>query len=198
MCVVYDIISEKLVRELSKQKGGFSDNYKGLKILTIGRLVDAKGYDMAIEACYRLKKEGLEFKWYVIGEGDLEKYKKLVKKYKLENYFIFLGVYSNPYTFLSQCDIYVQPSRFEGFGLAIAEARILGKPIVATNFSVIHNQLTNEKNGIIVNMDAESIYGGINKLVNNSRLVANLRTNLLNDKVGTEKELKKVYSLLEN
>ena len=58
-----------LIKSMALKESGFKDNFKGLRILTIGRLVDVKGYDLAIEACNRLKKEGYKFKWYVLGEG---------------------------------------------------------------------------------------------------------------------------------
>ncbi|QGQ47217.1 glycosyltransferase [Metabacillus sediminilitoris] len=198
-CVVYDILSPNLIKRMATEGNGFHDNFNGLKILTIGRLVEAKGYDMAIEACYMLKKHGYKFKWYVIGEGNIEnKLKKMVREFELEDTFIFLGTFHNPYTLLNQCDIYVQPSRFEGFGLAIAEARILQKPIVATNFPIVHNQLINGQNGIIVNMNSEGVYKGIKQLIENKNLRDNICLRLRNEKVGTEEEIYKVNLLLES
>ena len=197
--VIYDIISPTLISSMSLEKEGFKDNYQGLKLLTIGRLVESKGYDLAIEASYKLKKDGIDFKWYVIGEGILkEKLQKIISQYGLEENFIFLGTYQNPYTFLNEIDIYVQPSRFEGFGLAIAEAKILNKPIIATNFTVVHDQIKNLENGIIVKMNAEAIYQGIKELINNATLRNNLASNLQKEKKGSEKEIEKVYKLIED
>ncbi|WP_226667502.1 glycosyltransferase [Metabacillus litoralis] len=195
--VIYDILSPNLIKSMASEDGGFKDNYYGLRILTIGRLVEAKGYDMAIEACIKLKKHGYKFKWYVIGEGILEnKLKKMVTEFQLEDIFIFLGTYQNPYVFLKQCDIYVQPSRFEGFGLAIAEAKILQKPIIATNFSVVQNQIKNKKNGLIVNMNSESIFNGIKEIIDNNKLINLFCERLSKEDVGTEREINKIYSML--
>lgn len=197
--VIYDIISSSLVTSMSQKDGGFADNFKGLRILTIGRLVHLKGYDMAIEACYRLKRDGFEFKWYVIGEGDLRnKLENMIKEHGLEDNFIFLGTHQNPYTFLKQSDIYVQPSRFEGFGLAIAEARILKKSVVATNFTVVHNQIKHRENGLIVNMDSEDLYKGIKEMIIDSDLRHRVYLNLGKENIGTEEEVFKVYSLIES
>ena len=118
-CVVYDIVSPTLIKSMALKDDGFNDNFDGIRILTIGRLVDVKGYDLAIKACYKLKSKGYNFKWYVIGEGNLKsKLENMIKEFQLEDTFILLGIYQNPYVFLKQCDIYVQPSRFEGYGLA--------------------------------------------------------------------------------
>ncbi|MGM0874215.1 MAG: glycosyltransferase [Bacillota bacterium] len=196
--VVYDILSPNLIKSMALEDGGFQDDFNGLRILTIGRLVEPKGYDLAIEACHMLKKQGYKFKWYVIGEGTLKsKLKNMVKEYQLEDVLIFLGTYQNPYGFLRQCDIYVQPSRFEGYGLAIAEARILQKPIVATNFSVVKNQIKNKENGLIVDMNAEAIYKGIQEIIEDEKLKIFICENLRKMILGTEEEIEKVYSLIE-
>jgi glycosyltransferase involved in cell wall biosynthesis len=197
--VIYDIVSPKLIKLMASQEGGFYDNFNGMKILTIGRLVDVKGYDLAIKASYKLKNEGILFKWYAIGEGiKRTKYEKMVREYGLQDYFFFLGTHQNPYTYLKQCDIYVQPSRFEGYGLALAEARLLEKPIVATNFTVVHNQIKDRENGIIVNTDSEAIYKGIKEIIADNNLKEFLCKNLRKEHVGTEDEIDKVYSILES
>ncbi|WP_339995948.1 glycosyltransferase [Priestia aryabhattai] len=197
--VIYDIVSPKLIKSMSTNNGGFQDGFDGIRILTIGRLVDVKGYDMAIEACYKLKKQGYKFRWYVIGEGTLKsKLQNMVREFQLEDTFIFLGTFQNPYVFLKQCDIYVQPSRFEGYGLAIAEAKILQRPIVATNFTVIHNQIQNRKNGLIVNMNAEGICQGIKEVIEHKNLREYFYKNLSAEDVGTEEEINKVCCLIEN
>ncbi|AGK52661.1 glycosyltransferase [Bacillus sp. 1NLA3E] len=196
--VIYDIISPTIIKSLALEESSFKDNYNGLRILTIGRLVDVKGYDLAIEACKRLKEEGYKFKWYVLGEGEKKAtYENMVRKYGLQDTFIFLGVHHNPYPYIRNCDIYVQPSRYEGYGLAIAEAKILEKPVVATNFTVVYNQLKENENGVIVNMNPNSIYEGIKKIIEDKDLRNKIYNNLRSEKKGTEEELLKVYSLLE-
>jgi glycosyltransferase involved in cell wall biosynthesis len=198
-CVIYDIVSPKLIRSMAKQRGGFNDFFDGIRILTIGRIVSVKGYDLAIEACYKLKKSGYKIKWYAIGEGNLKyEYEKKIKEFNIQDTFIFLGTHCNPYTYLSQCDIYVQPSRFEGYGLAIAEARILWKPIIATNFTVVHNQIKDKENGLIVSMDPDDIFHGIKNLIEDNNLRNQLIVNLHNTIKGTEEEISKIYALMES
>lgn len=180
--VIYDIISPELVREMAIKGKSYTDGFKGTRILTIGRHVLLKGYDMAIDAAKLLKENDIDFRWYSIGEGVLtNELKKIVKEKNLENNFVFLGTYTNPYAFLRECDIYCQTSRFEGFGMAIAEAKILCKPIVATNFTVVSDQLKNYENGLIINMEAEDIYEGIKELIENEKTKMILLRNLYNE-----------------
>ena len=125
---------------MSKEREGLKNDSEHINILTVGRLViHYKGYDLAIKAAKRLKQNGYKFKWYIVGDGpDKDKIKKLIIKNELTNEFILLGKKDNPYPYMRSCDIYVQPSRKEGFGLTTIEAKILKRPIVCTNFNTSH------------------------------------------------------------
>lgn len=194
---IYDIISEELINSMANKEKGFTDDYSGVRILTIGRLVYQKGYEYAIEAAKCLKDKKIDFRWYVIGEGNLKnELENKIGEYKLENNFKFLGTFTNPYPFVKQCDIYCQPSRFEGFGLAIAEARILNKPIVATNFDIVYDQIKDKENGLISKKDGEDIANKIMELINNDELKNKIINNLKKENVGTEKELSRIYNLI--
>lgn len=196
--VIYDIISENIIKDMGKSAKGFNDTYNGIRILTIGRLVYQKGYEFAIQAARILKENGVDFRWYAIGEGDLkDELEELIKKYKLEDEFILLGTFVNPYPFLRECDIYCQPSRFEGFGLAIAEARIFNKPIVATNFDIVHDQLKHEQNGVIAEMNGESVANSLMEVLINNELRGKIIDNLSKEEIDTENELKKICKLME-
>lgn len=195
--VIYDTISSELVKKMANEGQGYEDKFEGIRILTIGRHVHLKGYDMAIDAAKLLKASGVNFRWYSIGEGVLTNdLKKQVKEKGLEDNFIFLGTYTNPYPFIKGCDIYCQPSRFEGFGMAIAEAKILQKPIIATNFDIIYDQIEDKKNGLIVNMNSKDLYIGINEILNNKNLIKIINKNLNNERIGTENEIIKLIKLL--
>ena len=195
---IYDIISEKLINNMASEGKGFVDNYKGIRILTIGRLVYQKGYEYAIEAAKYLKDKNIDFIWYVIGEGNLRsELEKMVIEYNLQDNFKFLGIFTNPYPFIRECDIYCQPSRFEGFGLAIAEARILNKPIVATNFDIVYDQIRDGENGLISEMNGYSVSKNIERLIEEKNLKREIINNMRMEQVGTEDEIKKVLKLLE-
>ena len=134
---------------------------------------------MAIEACKKLEEDGYKITWYVIGEGEERgNLEKMIEENDLKGKFILLGIKENPYPYIREANIYVQPSRFEGKSIAIDEAKILHKPIVITNFSTAKDQIKNKENGIIVEMDPNAISEGIKKLIDNEELRNKLTSNL--------------------
>lgn len=170
--VVYDILNPNVIRELSLEPvTTLRTEDDDSVFVTVGRLVPPKGYDIAIKAASILKQHGIKFHWYFVGEGpertNIEKWKK---ELGADTEVVLLGLQTNPYAFMAQADIYVQTSKFEGFGLTIGEAKILGKPIVSTNFDVVHNQLTHEKNGLIADMTGESVAENILRLLEDREL----------------------------
>lgn len=199
MYVVRDIINDKTIKAMSHFvcKKKLIHSYPIL--MTVGRLDKlTKGYDLAMEAAKVLKNRKIKFKWYVIGEGpsrsDIERH---IIKSNLSDCFILLGAAENPYSYMCQCDIYVQPSRHEGFGLTIAEARILNRPVVCTNFEGCTMQIVNEKNGLITSFNPEDIADAIERLLNDKTLYSNIQEYLRNEKKGNLEEIEKFYELIE-
>lgn len=169
---VWDIINPDLTRKLAKESCVNLRKDNGEYIfVTTGRLVPPKGYDIAIEAAKILKENGVKFKWYFIGDGpERQKIEHGIKTNELLNHIVLLGLQTNPYKYMEQADVYVQTSKFEGFGMTIAEAKILGKPIVSTNFDVVYNQITHEKNGLIAEMNGKSIADSIYRMITDNEL----------------------------
>lgn len=195
--VIYDINDPNFIYKMASMNKSYNDNFTGLRILTVGRLANQKGYDIALEACKMLKNEGINFKWYSLGIGPLKlEIEKYIKDNNLEDNFILLGVKSNPYPYFRDCDIYVQTSKFEGFGLAIAEARMLNKPVVTTRFDAVYNQMIDRKNGLVVDMNAYGVTNGILELINNNEVKENIVEYLKNEKKGNVEELDKFYNLI--
>ena len=114
-----------------------------------------------------LKKEKLKFHWFLVGYGALEGlYRKLIEQYDVADCFTILGRKANPYPYIKNCDIYVQPSHHEAYSLVMIEAKILKKPIVCTDFNGADEQIENGTNGIIVPLnDAKALFGAISKLI---------------------------------
>ena len=141
--------------------------------------------------------KGYNIKWYVIGEGnEREKLEEIIKKKNLENHFKLLGLRENPYPYLKKADIYVQPSRYEGKSIAIDEAKILHKPIIVTNYETAKDQITNEINGLIVDMNEKGLSEGIERLIQNQDLKHSFINNLSNEQLGTENEINKLYEII--
>ncbi|WP_257009756.1 glycosyltransferase [Evansella halocellulosilytica] len=195
--VVYDINNAQFISRMAENGKGYDDQFDGIRILTIGRLDHQKGYDIAIDACKRLKEMGVHFKWYVLGKGPLQKeIEDEIRKKNLSEHFILLGVKANPYPFIKHADIYVQTSMFEGFGIAIAEARMLNVPVVTTEFDAVYNQMVNEKNGLVVKMNEIAVCEGITRLINSQSLTASIIEYQKSEKKGNLEEIDKVYELL--
>ena len=199
MYVVKDIIDAKSVKAMSQFMCEKKIDYYYPILMTVGRLDNlSKGYDLALETAKVLKNRKVKFKWYAIGEGsyysEMERY---IIENNLQDCFILLGATANPYAYMRQCDIYVQLSRREGFGLTIAEARILNKPVVCTKFDGCTMQMVNEKNGLITSFNPEDIADAIERLLNDKTLYLNIQEYLRNEKKGNVEEIEKFYKLIE-
>ena len=196
---VYDILNVELIREMSIRQG-FEDKLSGnsWRILTVGRMTKQKNYQLAVKTAKLLKKKGLLFRWYFIGDGsEYTNVKNLIKNNGLEEEVILLGMKSNPYPYMAGCDIYVQTSSFEGYCLTLCEARILHKPEVCTNFPVVYNQIRDGVNGLIAEMTPESICDKIMQLVHNKELRETLIANTYKENNRTAiTESAKVNALL--
>lgn len=194
--IFYSIISSKFIKERAKHGKGFNDSFNGVRILTISRLHSTKGIDIAIHASSILVKWGVIFKWYVIGDGNSVYYEELVHKLCLNDKFIFIQPTSNPYGYLDQCDIYVQPSLYEGRSNAVNEAKSLAKPIVLTNFSSAYEHIINNKTGLISEITPESLAQNIALLIKNRELQNRFIDNLKNNNLDNSNEIEKIYCLL--
>ena len=171
----------------------------GTKILTVGRLSAMKGYDLAIDAARILAERGIDFIWYVVGDGALrEELERQIAKNRLEDRFILLGSRKNPYPYFRACDLYVQSSKYEGFGITLAEAKMFHKPIVTTDFDAVHAQIVNEKNGLIVDISAQGIAEGVVRMLTDLELKENCMHNLERENVGNTEEIEKFYDLIES
>lgn len=198
--VIRDIVDSKLIRKMSKEKIKKFDK-KYINILTVARLVITyKGYDILIKTAKLLKKNNYKFKWYVIGDGpDKKEIEKLIRHHNLIDEVILLGSKDNPYPYMKECDIYVQTSRKEGFGLTVIEAKTLKKPIVCTNFNSAKEIINNNIDGLIVNIDHISIFEGIKKYIKDTEFKRKVQSNLnkLNE-CSLSNDINKIKRLIED
>ncbi|URT70211.1 glycosyltransferase [Cytobacillus firmus] len=191
-----NIVSTVLVEKMAEEGTGFEDQFEGVRILTVGRLSKEKGQDLTIPVLAKLKKEGFNVRWYCIGDGSARnEYEQLIKSYNLENDFILLGEQTNPYPYMKQCDIYVQPSRHEGYCITLAEARCFDNPIISTNFTGAAEQILNEETGILVSFDENQMYKAICRVLNDDKLRKKIKTNLQIDLINNKTAKEKIFNL---
>lgn len=171
--------AEKFVPDYPKDK---------LILCSCGRITPVKGFDIAVETAVMLRAENVGFKWYFVGDGvDRAKIEKLIAEKNLGDRIEITGLKDNPYPYIKNCDIYVQPSYEEAHPLSIIEAQILNKLIVATatvgGRAVVHN----EKDGLVSEINAASLSEKIRLLYNNKDLQVKIKQTL------AEKDYSKDY-----
>jgi glycosyltransferase involved in cell wall biosynthesis len=191
--IFYNTINYQKLKMMAEKNSGFNDDFKGTRILTVGRLTEEKGQDLIAPALNELLKAGHDIRWYLIGNGDYEaKINGLVKEYGLEEHLILLGTQKNPYPYFKQCDLYVQPSRHEGYCITLAEARFFNKPIITTDFIGAREQLVPGKTGSIVDFNENALYKEITLLLRNENIRDSYKGNLMRIKVQDNKNLIKL------
>lgn len=193
--LLYNIVSAKLIHQMAEEPVTIDTTKPSL--LSIGRLHPQKGFDLAIEAAALLKQQGLNFVWYIIGEGaDRTTLEQAITKNDLEKHIVLLGIKENPYPYIKQTTIFVQPSRYEGKSIALDEAKLLHKPIVVTNFTTAKDQFNHLKNGIICEMEANSLADALTSLLGNESLQNELSLHLSKESLGSEDEIDKFYNIV--
>lgn len=197
--VIENITSPNFVKKLSEEDIEELKDNNIFKVLSVGRYCEAKGFDNAIKAMRILKDRGYDdIKWYIVGYGSNETMlKELIKENNLEDSFILLGKKSNPYPYMKACDLYAQPSRYEGKAVTVTEAQILGKSVMLTNFATANSQVINGVDGYITELSVEGIANGIEKLHNDNKLKNSLENNCMNKGYRNKSELEKLYKIIE-
>lgn len=201
LLIISDIIDARFIKKLSAED--INDIHPSINcpiLLTVARLNNKhKGYDIALNVAKILNERGVNFVWYAVGEGEFRaEMEKFIKDNNLTNKFILLGAKSNPYPYFRVCDLYVQTSRHEGFGLSIAEARILNKPVVTTEFDAVWNQMVQGKNGIVVSINAIAVADAIQDLIENPKTMRAISDYQRTENKGNIEELQKFYQLIES
>ncbi len=193
--VFHNLLDNEGIIARSTEGEGFSDGFTGMRLLTVGRLMAQKAFEVSIRACRLLKKRGEKIRWYVLGEGDQRrKLEALIDKLGLKDDFILYGAVDNPYPYIRQADIYVHCSRFEGKSIAVQEAQILGKPIVVSDCSGNREQVIPGEDGLICDFNPKDIARSIEELIHDKEKSAYLAGNARN-KNNNEDSLDKLLEI---
>lgn len=170
--------------------------FDGYKIVSIGRLSEQKNFALSIDAANILKEKGIKFIWYILGDGSLrQKLEHQIRDYDLQEQVKLVGIKDNPYPYIAYCDVFAQSSIYEGKSIVLDEAKILCKPIVITNYTTASNSIDTGKNGLVVDMTAESLASGIMQLLQDAEYREELIGQLRNEQNGNVAEIEKYISL---
>jgi glycosyltransferase involved in cell wall biosynthesis len=166
-----------------------------IQMLSVGRFTEAKNFDNVPDICRRILNAGVPVRWYLIGYGGDETLIRLrIAEAGMEKHVIILGKKDNPYPYMLACDIYVQPSRYEGCPVTIQEAQTLGKPVIATAFPTVKSAIQDGVNGVIVPLDNEECAQGIAQFIQSNGLSSFPNTIRLD--IENKTALERFYSLL--
>ncbi|MEE8737769.1 MAG: glycosyltransferase [Bifidobacterium sp.] len=196
--VLYNLIDTQTIIGHASQP--LNDNrYEGShRILTIARLAPEKGIDLAVQAAALLKKHGVRFHWFVLGEGvQHQRLSAMIAQLQLTDSFSLLGNVGNPYNYLKRSTIYVQPSRNEGYGITLSEAIIMDKPIIATDIPAFREQISNGINGILTSLDPADLANCIEMLLSHPELSRQFEKALQSSTMDFSDSLQKIYDFLD-
>ena len=193
-----NILSEHLVK---KQSEAFSVESEmptnGFRLVSIGRYCTAKNFDNVPDICSKLLEKGLEVTWYLIGFGpDEQLIRQKISEAHMEDHVILLGKRENPYPCIKACDLYVQPSRYEGKAVSVREAQMLGKPVLITRYASSKDQLEDGVDGVIVPMDNERCAEGIAALLRDPERMKQLSQTCKSRDYSNRQEVEKLYRIV--
>lgn len=196
--MIENCMAENFIKKQAQEKvDDFDTKSLEIRLLSIGRYCEAKNFDNIPDICKRILQKGINIKWYIIGYGgDESLIKQKIEENSMEDYVILLGKKNNPYPYIANCDIYVQPSRYEGKCVSVREAQMLQKPVIITNYETSASQLENGVDGIIVPMDNEGCANGIIEVIKNPDLQERLKENCRCRDYSNRKEVEKIYKLM--
>lgn len=194
---IENILSARFVRERSNE--AVDAKFEGSPImLSVGRYTYAKNYDNLPDIARRLVMDygNNNLRWYIIGYGDDSLIRTKIREASMENHVILLGKKDNPYPYIKACDIYVQPSRYEGKSVTVREAQILCKPVAVTAYPTAPSQINDGVDGVIVPLDNEGAAGGLSSLIEDRSLQKQLSAYLAIHNFSNEDEVRKIYRIL--
>ena len=194
--LIENIVSANLIKEQANEFEPIEYESSIINICSIGRFCEPKNFNSIPFIAQHLQKRGLKFKWFIIGFGDDSTIKHNIKATDTSEYVTILGKKPNPYPYISECDIYVQPSLYEGKSVAVREAQALNKPVIITNYPTSSSQVNNGVDGIICSMDNESIASAIYELAMDKGKQELLTQNLTCQNDQPNSEIDKFYSLI--
>ena len=194
---IHNILSPAIVRgQAAKVVDLHELKTEGITLCSVGRIAYAKNFDNIPHIAKMIKEKGVKFHWYVIGPGNHKTIDNTIYNLRVGDCVHFIGPKSNPYPWMKACDIYVQPSRYEGHSVTVREAQILLKPVIITNYPTAKSQIRDGIDGVICGMDNDSIANAIISLAQDKLKQEDLVNFLRSHDYGNECEIEKIYKLL--
>ena len=188
-----ELSAEEVAREMPREAGV-------VNLLSVGRFTYPKNYDN-VPAILKNVNDNVNvndiIKWYLIGYGgDEPLIRQRIAEAGMEGQVIILGKKGNPYPYIKACDVYVQPSRYEGNAVTVREAQMLCKPVVVTDYATASSQIQDGIDGIIVPMDNEGCAKGIAQFLQDRAKQQSITDHLKAHDFSNADEINKLFALL--
>lgn len=147
-----------------------------IRICSAGRLVSQKGFDRLLRIVGRLVGEGYKIELWLLGDGELRsEFERYIADNGLAGVVTLWGFQTNPYAYMSRCDLFVCSSRAEGYSTAVTEALILGLPVITTRCSGMDELLgVDGEFGIITDNSEEKLFDGLKWILDNPDSLAEM------------------------
>ncbi len=196
--LIENILSKDLIlQRAAEEEISFPKENGRINFLSIGRFSYAKNFDNVPDICKRIREQGLNVYWHIIGYGgDEALIRQKIAEAGMQEYVLLLGKKENPYPYILACDFYIQPSRFEGKSVTVREAQLLCKPVVITNYPTAKSQVTHGKDGFIVSLDNKLCANGIAGVLNNYKAVDSCIQSLRVNDFSNRREIMKIERLV--
>ena len=197
---IENILPEKLIRmqATGREVSEEMPQNGAIRLLSVGRYCTAKNFDNVPDICRRIREQGVNIQWYIIGfGGDETLIRRKIAEAGMEKHVILLGKKENPYPYINACDVYVQPSRYEGKCISVREAQMLGKPVVITRYATSSSQLQDGVDGVIVPMENKGCANALVELLNEKETLRRVAENTKNYDYSNRDEVQKLYRLME-
>lgn len=187
--------------DLNQQLSAISHQPSAINLLSIGRFTNQKNFDNLPDICKKtlelLKEKNIDVRWYIIGFGaDENLIRQKITEAGMQKHVIILGKKSNPYPYIKACDIYVQPSRYEGKSVTVREAQMLCKPVVVTNYPTASSQIKNGDDGVIIPLDNEGCAKGLGEFILDTEKQNHIIEYLKAHDYGNMEEVEKIYNII--
>lgn len=169
---LHNLVDTRMIRKNGAAEPACMLDQNAFRVVSCGRLVADKGFDLALKACAELVRQGYtQLQWYIVGEGpEHASLEKQICAARAAEHMHLLGAQSNPYPILRQADLFVQSSRIEAFGLTITEAQALGVPVLSTKTDGGTELIRDEETGLLCDISAEAIEDGVRRLLRDKAL----------------------------
>ncbi len=195
--LIENILSKDLIlKRAAEEKISFPKENGQINFLSIGRFSYAKNFDNVPDICKRIREQGLNVYWHIIGYGgDEALIRQKIAEAGMQEYVLLLGKKENPYPYIKTCDFYIQPSRYEGKSVTVREAQLLGKLVIITDYPTAKSQIIHGKDGFIVPLENKLCVEGIIDFINNKIGQQQIIEYVMNHDFSNAGEVRKIENL---